>query len=322
MANVPGIFYTAETQRRGTTPVSPPNATDDPQGPIGGATVPPVAKRYASQAIMIADQNNQLEGYLYFDGTDTWWYLGTDNGDITDYEEFEFDHLPTTGTVIKFDRPRTYGDNLTPLTDEVLTDDDTRFRRVLRQVIFHQAASFTPPSTWVKSTRSDDYDPDRLNIIYVESFSDTYKRYKIEHDNPPPFVFPEWVLSPSAEPLYVSGVDLAMAVSVNSPETTSAFDDFVFEISFAPAQPTTDFPSVSTYIPSVDSQGPYHLGGVTYELIPPVGMTYFSDYWESELSYSLDSGVNVYTPMRGRLRHVPSGQLEEWNYVIVEIIYS
>ena len=88
MVNVPGTFYTAETQRRGSTPVSPPNADDDPQGPIGGATVPPVAKRYASEAIMIADQLNQLSGYLYFDGTDTWWYLGAGTGVIGDYQEF------------------------------------------------------------------------------------------------------------------------------------------------------------------------------------------------------------------------------------------
>ena len=88
MAKVPGTFYTAETQRKGATPVSPPNADDDPQGPINGATVPPVAKRYTSHAIMIADQNNQLEGYLYFDGTDNWWYNGGTSGTISDYEAF------------------------------------------------------------------------------------------------------------------------------------------------------------------------------------------------------------------------------------------
>ena len=46
MANVQGKFYTAETQRRGVTPSSPPNAVDDPQDPLnppgsggGGGTV-------------------------------------------------------------------------------------------------------------------------------------------------------------------------------------------------------------------------------------------------------------------------------------------
>lgn len=34
MAKVQGTFYTAETQRKGVTPVSPPNAVDDPQDPV------------------------------------------------------------------------------------------------------------------------------------------------------------------------------------------------------------------------------------------------------------------------------------------------
>lgn len=34
MANVKGTFYSATTQRRGVTPVSPPNAVDDPQDPL------------------------------------------------------------------------------------------------------------------------------------------------------------------------------------------------------------------------------------------------------------------------------------------------
>jgi hypothetical protein len=34
MANVQGKFYTAETQRRGVTPSSPPNAVDEPVNPV------------------------------------------------------------------------------------------------------------------------------------------------------------------------------------------------------------------------------------------------------------------------------------------------
>ncbi|WBL43089.1 hypothetical protein PBT90_20390 [Algoriphagus halophytocola] len=52
----------------------------------------------------------------------------------------------------------------------------------MTQVIFHQAASFNPPATWEKSTGSDDYDPAKINVIYVEAFSATYKRYIIDHD--------------------------------------------------------------------------------------------------------------------------------------------
>lgn len=34
MANVQGTFYRGETQRSGVTPTSPPNAGDDPVGPL------------------------------------------------------------------------------------------------------------------------------------------------------------------------------------------------------------------------------------------------------------------------------------------------
>lgn len=34
MANVQGTFYRGETQRSGVTPTSPPNAVDDPVGPL------------------------------------------------------------------------------------------------------------------------------------------------------------------------------------------------------------------------------------------------------------------------------------------------
>lgn len=43
MANVQGTFYTATTQRRGVTPVSPPNAVDDPIDPV----LPPIGSHPA-----------------------------------------------------------------------------------------------------------------------------------------------------------------------------------------------------------------------------------------------------------------------------------
>jgi hypothetical protein len=43
MANVQGTFYTATTQRRGVTPVSPPNAVDDPINPV----LPPIGSHPA-----------------------------------------------------------------------------------------------------------------------------------------------------------------------------------------------------------------------------------------------------------------------------------
>lgn len=97
------------------------------------------------------------------------------------YTKSESDPLASTGSVIEFDRPRTYNDPSSPNTNTTLTEDNTPFRPVT-QVIFHQAASFAPPSTWELSTGSDDYDPAKINVIYVEAFSATYKRYIIDHD--------------------------------------------------------------------------------------------------------------------------------------------
>jgi hypothetical protein len=97
------------------------------------------------------------------------------------YTIAESDPLASTGSVIQFDQPRTYNGNLAPNTNTVLTENNTPFRKVT-QVIFHQAASFTPPSTWEKSTGSDAYDPAKVNIIYVEAFDASYKRYIIDHD--------------------------------------------------------------------------------------------------------------------------------------------
>ncbi len=45
-------------------------------------------KVYGSQAAMFADQAKQREGYFYNDGTKDYVYLGTTNGNITDYREF------------------------------------------------------------------------------------------------------------------------------------------------------------------------------------------------------------------------------------------
>jgi hypothetical protein len=50
---------------------------------LGGK--PPVDGSYANQAAMIAAQATQTSKYLYYDGTSYWEYLGTTNGDITDY---------------------------------------------------------------------------------------------------------------------------------------------------------------------------------------------------------------------------------------------
>jgi hypothetical protein len=89
--------------------------------------------------------------------------------------------VDSTGSVVYFDKPRTYNSPGSPNTNATLTENNTPFRKVT-QVIFHQASSFNPPSSWEKSTGSDDYDPAKINVIYVEAFSATYKRYIIDHD--------------------------------------------------------------------------------------------------------------------------------------------
>jgi hypothetical protein len=49
------------------------------------AATPPIAESYAGPVAMIADQANQLSGYLYFDGELYYEYLGTTLGTIADY---------------------------------------------------------------------------------------------------------------------------------------------------------------------------------------------------------------------------------------------
>lgn len=60
----------------------------------------PIHRKYNSQAEMIADQQYQLKQFIYYDGTIYWEYLGTTNGDISDYNPFgqESDiYVPYTG---------------------------------------------------------------------------------------------------------------------------------------------------------------------------------------------------------------------------------
>jgi hypothetical protein len=46
----------------------------------------PIDKNYTSQSEMIEDQSNQFVDFIYSDGENFWQYLGTTNGDITDYK--------------------------------------------------------------------------------------------------------------------------------------------------------------------------------------------------------------------------------------------
>jgi hypothetical protein len=54
---------------------------------LPNTSISPIDGNYIDQTAMIADQGNQLAQYIYFDGADYWEYLGTTNGDITDYRK-------------------------------------------------------------------------------------------------------------------------------------------------------------------------------------------------------------------------------------------
>ncbi len=61
----------------------------------------PVNGSYANQAAMIAAQATQVDQYIYYDGTSYWEYLGTTNGNITDYRRI--DNPITLGFGLSFD---------------------------------------------------------------------------------------------------------------------------------------------------------------------------------------------------------------------------
>jgi hypothetical protein len=61
----------------------------------------PVNGSYANQAAMIAAQATQVDQYIYYDGTSYWEYLGTTNGNITDYRRI--DNPLTLGFGLSFD---------------------------------------------------------------------------------------------------------------------------------------------------------------------------------------------------------------------------
>lgn len=62
---------------------------------LGGKT--PVDGEYANQAAMIAAQASQTARYIYYDNASYWEYLGTTNGNISDYRRISFSIAgPTT----------------------------------------------------------------------------------------------------------------------------------------------------------------------------------------------------------------------------------
>lgn len=87
----------------------------------------------------------------------------------------------STGSEIFFDKPRTYGTNLSPITANTLTDNDTGAKQPIQQ-IYHQAASLTVPASWVKLASSADYEAGSVNIIFVQRERSDRKIYSITKD--------------------------------------------------------------------------------------------------------------------------------------------
>ena len=86
-------YFSTDVKRDNASASNPPGLEGETTNinPVGGggqSSTPPVAGVYESQAEMIADQDNQKIGFLYFDGTENFWYKGGGNGLISDYEPF------------------------------------------------------------------------------------------------------------------------------------------------------------------------------------------------------------------------------------------
>jgi hypothetical protein len=166
----------------------------------GGAVSDPVDAVYADTAAMIAAQGSQLSNYFYQAGETFYRYKGTTAGTIADYVRVsvllggdgvdvtdpknptitQYPEAVTTNA-IDWTKPKTFGSFASPRTGS-LTESNTGAKRVV-QVIFYSGASFTAPSAnWKLSANSADYATSGVNIIYVEYFSDTYKRYWFDQD--------------------------------------------------------------------------------------------------------------------------------------------
>jgi hypothetical protein len=146
MADIPAKLYTGLRQRKGAgnTAQFPPSFEEsfDPQLTPGSENIVkvPVDISYASEAAMIADQNNQSLGYLYFDGTNTYW-LREKTGVIGDYETFgggNFVTLDTDQTITggkTFDNPLLIQSGSNPVM-RIKTTDNTatiNFRNVFNE---------------------------------------------------------------------------------------------------------------------------------------------------------------------------------------------
>jgi hypothetical protein len=130
----------------------------------------PIAKKYTSTAQMMGDKQNQIVDYIYFDGDVYWTWLGTNNGDISDYSQISSTKVTDLNlsdyqarSVLKFDRM-------------TVSDDPTNKRTVI-----------TRPPAVIKSETPPAFD----NLIEGDEWIDTinwktyiyYDEFWVENTN-------------------------------------------------------------------------------------------------------------------------------------------
>ena len=132
--------------------------------------LPPLGNSYDSQALMLADQVNQLPDYAYFDGLKEWRKLETSTGVIGDYREMggdsTYELIESQATVIKFDSFSGYVHGNTAVITGAMTYDFTGAIRGVVVIVKHRASSFTIPAKSV--VIAGYYSPNVDNYIFFE----------------------------------------------------------------------------------------------------------------------------------------------------------
>lgn len=136
---------------------------------------------YSTNASLYAGQNNQVADRLYFVDEDDkiQRYLGTTNGDATDYEEQVLQatgdnsntvySIDTSGTVISFDEARTYGNIV--LIEGAISYDFTDAKFMAPIYLIHRASSIALPQG--SQIVQGSYKPNEINYIQLVYMSNS-----------------------------------------------------------------------------------------------------------------------------------------------------
>ena len=137
---------------------------------LGGK--PPVDGEYANQAAMIAAQGTQTAQYIYYDNTSYWEYLGTTNGNISDYREIG--GLPELYESITFAQLQTLisGSSLQPGKLYLINDFQT-IHRIINTTTINTGpiepliSVATSTTTLSRAARSITYPNDEIQIDWT-----------------------------------------------------------------------------------------------------------------------------------------------------------